>query len=232
MLKRLTRRQRAFLREFTALYRETQDALHYSRVAELLGINKVTAYLMLRILEKKGFVGADYVLPAEDGGRRSGRSRVVFFPTEAAFALIDGALVADPADDWESRRQQLMQELRPHHRSAHERLLAELLDRAGGQQVTLGLLAELILAVLLGLHLAYPDALDRLQAVGFPEHGEPCSVILGLAFADRMEAHIRDELLAHSSQCSAHWEQLDDDRRDRLRVFVRDAVAAIFAPLE
>jgi hypothetical protein len=39
---KLTGRQRAFLGDFLDLYREAQDALHYTTVAERLGVGRIT----------------------------------------------------------------------------------------------------------------------------------------------------------------------------------------------
>jgi Mn-dependent DtxR family transcriptional regulator len=46
--------------------------VHYSRLAERLGVSRFTAYDMLRLLEEKGFVSSDYQLSAHKSvGRRS-----------------------------------------------------------------------------------------------------------------------------------------------------------------
>jgi hypothetical protein len=49
---KLTGRQRAFLSTFLDLYREAQEPLHYTTVAQRLGVSKITAYDMLRLLEE------------------------------------------------------------------------------------------------------------------------------------------------------------------------------------
>ena len=62
---KLTPRQRAFLDKLFDLYHEHQGPVHYSLVAERLGVNKFSAYDMLKLLEKKGVARSDYVLAAE-----------------------------------------------------------------------------------------------------------------------------------------------------------------------
>ena len=75
---KLTPRQRTFLEKLRDLYRERRGPVHYSAVAERLGVSKFSAYDMLRVLEKKGVAGSEYLLSTERSG--PGRSQVVFFP--------------------------------------------------------------------------------------------------------------------------------------------------------
>ena len=81
MLK-LTPRQQTFLDKLFDLYRECKGPVHYSMVAETLGVNKFSAYDMLKVLEEKGVAASDYVLNNEQTG--PGRSQVVFYPTNTA----------------------------------------------------------------------------------------------------------------------------------------------------
>jgi len=59
---KLTPRQQAFLDKLFELYRESNGPIHYTVVAERLGVNKFSAYDMLKLLEKKGVAGSSYVL--------------------------------------------------------------------------------------------------------------------------------------------------------------------------
>jgi energy-coupling factor transport system substrate-specific component len=79
---RLTPRQRAFLDKLFELCREHQGPVHYSAVAEHLGVNRFSAYDMLKVLEKKGLAASSYALAAGHSG--PGRSMVVFEPTPQA----------------------------------------------------------------------------------------------------------------------------------------------------
>jgi len=65
---KLTGRQKVFLSKFLDLYGEAEGPLHYTTVAERLGVSKITAYDMLRILEEKGLVASEYVLPVKGHG--------------------------------------------------------------------------------------------------------------------------------------------------------------------
>ena len=75
---KLTRRQREFLQRTVALQRENNGKpIHYSALAERLGVTGITAYNMLNTLEQKGCVVASYILPEV----RVGRSSIVFEAT-------------------------------------------------------------------------------------------------------------------------------------------------------
>ena len=52
----LTFRQKTFLSKLLDLYHEMREPVHYSLVAERLGLSSSTAYDMLRLLEQKGMV--------------------------------------------------------------------------------------------------------------------------------------------------------------------------------
>ena len=72
MKKKLTHRQQQFLSQFLDIYREMEHSVHYVAVAERLGIGKVTTYEMLRLLEEKGLVRAEYQTnPDQHGPGRS-----------------------------------------------------------------------------------------------------------------------------------------------------------------
>ena len=64
MLK-LTTRQQTFLDKLFELYREFKGPVHYSIVAEKLGVNKFSAYDMLKVLEDKGVAASSYVLNSD-----------------------------------------------------------------------------------------------------------------------------------------------------------------------
>jgi hypothetical protein len=106
---KLTRRQEAFIRKLLDVYREAQEPVHYSRLAERLGVSRFTAYDMLRLLEEKGFVSSDYQLSAHKSG--PGRSEVVFLPTQLAHKLI-AELGGTSREDWEIVKQRVVDEVK------------------------------------------------------------------------------------------------------------------------
>lgn len=106
---KLTRRQEAFIRKLLDVYREAQEPVHYSRLAERLGVSRFTAYDMLRLLEEKGLVSSDYQLSARKSG--PGRSEVVFLPTPLAHQLI-AEMGGASREDWETIKQRVVDEVK------------------------------------------------------------------------------------------------------------------------
>src|SRR5690349_12405984 len=98
----LTGRQRAFLSAFLDLYHQIQEPLHYSQIAKKLGVSAITAYDMLRILEKRGLVRSEYT----QHEAKRGRTSIVFLPTDEATRIITTLTgkVNEP-HDWEQVRE-------------------------------------------------------------------------------------------------------------------------------
>src|SRR5574340_359841 len=105
----LTPRQRRMLENLIDLYREAHEPVHYTLVAQRLGIRNTTAYEMLKLLERDGYVTSEYVLSGNAG---PGRSSVVFAPTRrahAAFRLLASGL--DKNSEWETVKKQILSRL-------------------------------------------------------------------------------------------------------------------------
>jgi len=77
---KLTRRQEEFISKLLDLHEEFDGPIHYSVLAERLGVSPFTAYDMLCVLEEKGYVTSQYQLGVEKSG--PGRAERVFFPVE------------------------------------------------------------------------------------------------------------------------------------------------------
>jgi len=79
---KLTRRQEEFVQKMIELKQEIDGPVHYSLLAERLGVSPFTAYDMLCLLEEKGYVTSEYQLPPDKCG--PGRAERVFYPGEMA----------------------------------------------------------------------------------------------------------------------------------------------------
>jgi Mn-dependent DtxR family transcriptional regulator len=79
---KLTRRQEEFVKKMLELRQEFDGPVHYSLLAERLGVSPLTAYDMLCLLEEKGFVASAYQLPSDKNG--PGRAERVFTPGRMA----------------------------------------------------------------------------------------------------------------------------------------------------
>ena len=75
---KLTRRQEEFVHKMFELRQEFDGPVHYSLLAERLGVSPFTAYDMLCLLEEKGYVTSEYQLPTDKSG--PGRAERVFYP--------------------------------------------------------------------------------------------------------------------------------------------------------
>jgi len=75
---KLTRRQEEFIENLIDLSQELDGPIHYSMLAERLGVSPFTAYDMLRVLEEKGMVFSEYQLAAGKSG--PGRAERLFCP--------------------------------------------------------------------------------------------------------------------------------------------------------
>lgn len=78
----LTRRQEEFIQKLIDLSDEFDGLIHYSLLADHLGVSPFTAYDMLCMLERKGFAISEYQLPADRKG--PGRAERLFSPSAQA----------------------------------------------------------------------------------------------------------------------------------------------------
>ncbi len=103
----LTNRQVEFVEKLLDLYGEIEESIHYSQVAERLGVSRSTAYEMLRLLERKGYARAHYYLD-EAGG--PGRSTVLFSPTARAHAMLSRLREqVGSVTSWQNAREAILQ---------------------------------------------------------------------------------------------------------------------------
>ena len=123
---KLTRRQETFIRKLLDLYHEAEGPIHYSALAEHIGVSKITAYDMLRNLEEKGYISSEYQLDDDKSG--PGRSRVVFSPSELAHTML--SQMAGPLEnaDWEQVKERVINKISPGEFPDAE-LRKDLIDR-------------------------------------------------------------------------------------------------------
>jgi hypothetical protein len=234
MNKRLTHRQQQFLSQFLDLYHEMGHSVHYVLVAEHLGIGKVTAYEMLRLLEEQGLVLAEY--QANPGQHGPGRSAVLFFPTQAAVQLMR-VTAGNPVEikDWMIAKEQILDQLRAGKAGNYEDLLANLLSRIPELRSPLIFITELITALVLMLT-SIQDApeiramLDRLKQIGLPRKIS-LSVMSGIAMLlsviERVNRHYSTILLAQFNRYEDALLQLNEESRRLLEEFTREVVQII-----
>lgn len=81
---KITRRQEEFITSLHELCIELNGPIHYSVLAERLGVSPFTAYDMLCLLEEKGMATSEYQLASNKNG--PGRAERVFCPSVEALS--------------------------------------------------------------------------------------------------------------------------------------------------
>jgi len=86
---KITTRQKEFLQSLIDLYQEKGSHIHYSEVAQKMGVSKWTAYDMLQLLHKEGFLEVEYIIPESNNYKWSklGRSTITFYPTKKGYDI-------------------------------------------------------------------------------------------------------------------------------------------------
>jgi DNA-binding PadR family transcriptional regulator len=229
MKKKLTHRQQEFLGQFLDIYREMDRPVHYVTIAERLRLGKVTVYEMLRLLEERGLVRAEYDM--ESGSHGPGRPTVLFQPTEEARRVIY-QLAGDSADlgDWQAAKEHILQKLHEGKAGGYEELVTDLLSRIPERDSPLIFVTELITAMILALA-TIPDApevrgmLKRLRRIGLPQEiGLSALSGIGLALSalERINRRTATILLAQIGKYEDLLVQMSEENRHRLGEFTRE----------
>ncbi len=227
---KLTRRQQDFLSKFLDLYREAQKPLHYTYIAERLGVKPLTAYDMLRLLEERGLVRSEFVVKE---GR--GRSSVVFYPSRKAQEVLS-ELAGDAweREEWEAVKTRILKALEEGKGSNYQDLLDELLLRLSEPSTPMIYTTRMITAVLLTLHQLKEsrrkEILEHLQAIGFPEEVglyALSGLTMGLTLAERVNRRVRTRLLSAVTKYQSCLRNLNSEHKRRLSEFTRDVMRSM-----
>ena len=234
MQKELTRRQKQFLSQFLDIYQEMNGPIHYVGLAKRLDIGKITAYEMLRLLEKRGLVEAEFNLPP--GNRGPGRSEVFFRPTKEATRLFE-RLSESTADneEWEIVKQRILKDLQDGKTGGYETLLNDLLVRIPEQRSPLIFITEMVTTIILTLtpmKKAVKDKglLDRLSRIGLPgEIGLKALSGFGIALSlvENVNLRFSTFLLEQSGKYQEVFAQLSEEKRKQLTDFTRDVIKIV-----
>lgn len=214
------------------LYRETRGPIHYTLVAQRLGISNTTAYEMLKLLEREGYVASQYVL---NGNAGPGRSSVVFAPTrraDAAFRLLTSGL--DRESEWEGVKKQILSRLGQGEGAEHA-LLEELGSRLPNAEDPLVCCAEALTVLFLNIgrearqRLQEPEAILQ-QFVTGPHTRNLLNLLPGLALGLSLSGQARrisEKLIYYSELCQDYLQQLDDVKQRELADFVRQVLDSL-----
>jgi hypothetical protein len=205
--------------------------VHYSTVAERLGIGKVTAYEMLRLLEERGLIRAEYQSNPKQRG--PGRSAVHFLPTPEAHQLM-GVLSGESTDfkNWLIVKEQILQQLRDGRAGGYDDLLSNIFARINERRSPLIFVTELTTAVILMLTNVQetPEIralLQRLEQIGLPQKVS-LSVLSGIALLlsalERTNQHYSKLILTHVNRFEDTLSELSEESRQYVSEFTREAV--------
>ena len=234
MAKKMTRRQKQFLGKFLDIYQESEEPIHYVELAKQLDIGKITAYEMLRLLETRGLVEAEFHLPP--GNRGPGRSEVFFRPTKEATRLFERlSEKTTNIEEWEIVKQRILKELHDGKAGGYETLLNDLLVRIPEQHSPLIFMTEMVTTIILALtpiKKAVKDKglLDRLSRIGFPgEIGLKALSGFGIALSLVEDVNLRFStfLLEQSGKYQDMLAQLSEEKRKQLTDFTRDIIKIV-----
>jgi Mn-dependent DtxR family transcriptional regulator len=225
-MKKLTHRQQEFLGKFLDLYGKGREPLHYTTVAEHMGVSRTSAYEMLRLLEEHGLIEAEYQLPA--GLRGPGRAAVMFRPTNLArqeLARLAGGDVN--LAEWEAVKTHILHQLEAGKAEEYDALLEELLARTSDQPSSVIYAAEMITTIILGLESlsdssearGLKDQLRESGKVGELGLGLFTGLGLGLSVAERINRRLAGFLLVQSSRFQTTLAQLNDESRRQVAEF-------------
>ncbi|MDP2916494.1 MAG: helix-turn-helix domain-containing protein [Dehalococcoidia bacterium] len=233
---KLTFRQKAFLSKLLDVYREMQAPLHYSVIAERLGLSSSTAYDMLRLLEQKGMVISEYVTPKVTSG--PGRSSIHFSPTAKTidlFSLLAGE--RHEQEGWDDVKAHILASLSQGKASEYEDILRELLARMPEARSPLVHCAEVITALLLSLRGTKHTfgrrtpariILDaRVGKLGMSILG---GLALGLCLADRRVQQRLGNYQEYTEKYEASLQELSRDSLVKLHQFTREVWDILKAP--
>jgi len=233
---KLTPRQRAFLDKLLELYREHKGPVHYTDVAERLGVNRFSAYDMLKVLEKKGMASSSYALAAGHSG--PGRSMVVFAPTPQAI-LILAPETADErlGDEWRAARDMVLRRLQSAREADYREVLEDLLARLPEAKAPLLFCTEMIGVLLLNMQRAKTKAgglnpfraLASLRGSGDAGLETLAGLSLGstLAADDEASPGLTQRLLDHARQYQSGLSRLSGEARSALVQFLEEALEAL-----
>lgn len=229
---KLTGRQREFLARFLDLYRRTKRPLHYTQVAEEVGVSKPTAYDMLRVLEERGWVASEYKLSKEGG---PGRSSIVFYPTEQAIELLPQQIGEEwDKTEWEQAKMRILQALN-ERKGAYQNLLDEILLRIPKRKSPMLYVTEMITAIILHLHQLreemkanglFPD----LRLVGLPSElglNALPGLTLGLMLVEKANHRVATLLLSYTQKYQDYLARLSAENKKRLSDFAQEVMKIV-----
>ncbi len=231
---KLTHRQSAAVAALLDLYADSREQpIAYRQVAERLGVAPTTAYRMLRLAEKMGYLRAIYAArPAE---RSAGRSAVLFEPTDLARRTIAAVAGPPPDEAWETTRARILDALASPEAAAYNDALRDLLAGLEEPGTPVDVAGRTIAALMISLEQSREgvddtDLLDRIARPG-TRFGVATlgGMLLGLAWADRATRTLADRLDRQVDRFESALAELSPEQSSAIAGFVAQLDVALRA---
>ncbi len=232
---KLTYRQSAAVSVLLDLYAEgRQQPIAYRQVAERLGVAPTTAYRMLRLAEKMGYVRVVYA--ARPAANAVGRSPVLFEPTDLAQATITAIASPPPPDEtWETTRSRILEALASAEPTVFDHALGELVAGLDEPGTPVDVAGRTIAALMISLEESREgaddsDLLDRIARPG-TRFGLSTlgGMLLGLAWADRATRILADRLDRQVGRFQSALAELSPEQSSAIAGFVAQLDVALRA---
>lgn len=230
---KLTRRQEEFIENLIDLSQELDGPIHYSVLAERLGVSPFTAYDMLRLLEEKGMVSSEYQVA--EGKSGPGRAERLFYPLKQRNRQMAERFGAISTSDEEWKQvvlSKVRQGLAPEKEFADE--LLALIPPDGPESFRYCLEVMMVLALRLRQHAGQREFMTYLSDI-LPHDGEvsPANLCLlgGFAFGFFAKEETTDRewsqmLLGHI----LHYQDLVRRLTPKECRLLADDLLAVFSP--
>ncbi|MBC7261200.1 MAG: helix-turn-helix domain-containing protein [Chloroflexi bacterium] len=236
----LTNRQRAVLEKlFDVYYHYRRQPIHYTTLAQALGIANSTAYEMLKLLEQKGYVSSEYHLADRHAG--PGRSMVLFKPTRKALRTFRHLAGEERDKEWEAMKQKVLSRLATEGLPDDEGLLADLMAAIPEGVDPISYCERVVAASLVFIRSQllsrvqglknFRDILDA-NAIGADILDLLPGMALGLSYTLRHTPSWLAKLPEYVQRYQSHLRQMDEEARLRLWRFSREVMAALHFPVK
>jgi len=232
MAVELTSRQEIFLNKLRELYQRLRHPVHYSLIAKELGVNRFSAYDMLKVLEKKGLAARQYIRQRNRTG--PGRSMVVFYPINVTGR---SQSVADrtPSEEWQRLRASILERLRRARYVGYGKTLNEILGSLSDRS-PLDYCAQMIGVLLLNLRasagkMTETRLFSTLRVLSGPAAETSLGALAGLSLGNSISKAGNDTrfwktLLGHVRKYQEYLSDLSEEKKRELIKFLQEAVIA------
>jgi DNA-binding MarR family transcriptional regulator len=228
---KLTPRQQTFLDSLFELYGEFKGPVHYSVVADKLGVNKFSAYDMLKVLEEKGVAASDYILNDDQAG--PGRSQVVFYPTHKAAQFL--TQLKDEMRynaDWQRVKERILARLQEAKDTNPADVLSDALSNLPDTKAPLNYCAEMISVLLLNIERIRDNNVTPALKSITPRGQLGLAALAGLSLGTSLthstdDTSVTDKLVLHTQRFQTQLATLSEESVNKLSAFLNDAMVTL-----